>query len=97
MNFKLPKCNLTCSNQAKALSNGDETKQNKNENNFRLNNEYSTKLEFSFPETFKKIPLYRIMDRDGNILSKKQEPNVKIPFIFECKEKKSVFFISTFN
>lgn len=39
-------------------------------------NEFTTQLEFIYPENNKKIPSYTILDKNGNLLDSTQEPNL---------------------
>jgi len=37
---------------------------------------FTTALEFINPESFAGVPVYRIMDRQGNIIDSSQDPQV---------------------
>jgi hypothetical protein len=42
--------------------------------------EFSTSLEFLYPEAVPQIQCYRVMNRKGAVLDQNQDPNVKIFF-----------------
>lgn len=46
--------------------------------------EFSTNLEFIYPENNAQIQCYRVMNRKGVILDSKQDPKVSLQVNFKC-------------
>lgn len=45
------------------------------------NTEYINSIQFNLPENIDSIPIYRVLDQNGNILDKTQEPNFNKEFV----------------
>ena len=63
-----------------------------------LNSCYTEKLEFDDPEDGGVIPVYRVMDRNGQVFEEALDPKVFISlFLFLCSKKRQIVLHKTLS